>query len=138
MSRTKLNDIYSSIGVRKISKVVTKEECKSITLDSVTTVPTRTVIKPGLLRIVLAFLANPTIGISAEKRHQMVSSLTNVAVKGLSRPFDINYRVTLPSGRSIVVKSAGRFRWERENSRLFLPKYNGSLSNRENKVDRFR
>lgn len=116
LSRTKLNDIYSSIGVKKISKVVLKEECKSITLDSVTTTPTGTVIKPGLLRIVLAFLANPTIGISAEKRHQMVSSLTSVALKGLSRPFDINYRVTLSSGRTIVVKSAGKFRWERENS----------------------
>lgn len=91
-----------------------------ITLDSVTALRTGTVIKPGLLQIVLAFLADPMIGFSAEKRHHIVSSLTKAAVYVLSRPFDISYSVTLSSGICIVVKAAGMFRWVRENARLFV------------------
>ncbi|TVU50337.1 hypothetical protein EJB05_01705, partial [Eragrostis curvula] len=133
LTQTKLNDIYSSMGVQKISKAVSREESEDLQLDSVTIVHKGTVIKPGLLRIVLAFLADPILDISAEKRHEMVACLADVFVYETRVPLDVKYQVVLNSGRNIVVTSAGLFRWERENSSLFVTKTGGlgALDNAE-------
>ncbi|CAL4906784.1 unnamed protein product [Urochloa decumbens] len=131
LSPAKLNDIYSGIGVQKISKAVARDESEHMKIEHVTIVHNGTVIKPGLLRIVLAFLANPILDISANKRHEMVSGLTNVVVYETSMPLTVSYQVGLSSGRSMVVTSARFFRWERENSRLFVTKteVSGSVIN---------
>ncbi|XP_024310272.1 uncharacterized protein LOC104584869 [Brachypodium distachyon] len=126
LSPAKLNDIYSSIGVQKISMAVSREESNGLQLDAVTIVHNGTVIKPGLLRIVLAFLADPILEIAAEKRHGMVACLTNILVYETSTPLTVSYQVGLSLSRSMVVKSARLFHWERENSRLIVRKHNGS------------
>uniref|UniRef100_A0A0E0MMB3 Uncharacterized protein n=1 Tax=Oryza punctata TaxID=4537 RepID=A0A0E0MMB3_ORYPU len=134
LSPAKLNEIYSTIGVQKISKVVTRDESEDLKLDhSLTMVQKGTVIKPGLLRIILAFLADPSLDLPAEKRHEMISRLTNVVVYETAMPLTASYQVGLSSGRSLNVKSARIFRWEREESRIFMTKNYGlvSLANAE-------
>jgi len=83
------------------------------------------VIKLGLLKIVLAFLADPILNISVEQRHEMVASLTNVAVYETRGPLNVTYQVGFSSGRSMHVTCARFFRWERENSRLFVTETDG-------------
>uniref|UniRef100_J3NDD1 Sacsin/Nov domain-containing protein n=1 Tax=Oryza brachyantha TaxID=4533 RepID=J3NDD1_ORYBR len=133
LSPAKLNEIYSTIGVQKISKVVTPDKAEDLDLDSLTMVRKETVIKPGLLMIILAFLADPVLDIPAEKRHEMVSCLTNAAVYETVVPLTVSYQVRLSSGRIMNVKSAQLFRWEREELRLFITKNcgSGSLDNAE-------
>uniref|UniRef100_A0A0E0BSN5 Protein NO VEIN C-terminal domain-containing protein n=1 Tax=Oryza glumipatula TaxID=40148 RepID=A0A0E0BSN5_9ORYZ len=129
LSPAKLNEIYSTVGVQKISKVVTRDESEDLKLDhSLTMVQKGTVIKPGLLRIILAFLADPALDFPAEKRHEMVSCLTNVVVYETAMPLTASYQVGLSSGRSLNVKSARIFRWEREESRIFMTRNYGSVS----------
>ncbi|CAL4892313.1 unnamed protein product [Urochloa decumbens] len=128
LSPAKLNDIYSGIGVQKISKAVARDESEHMKIEHVTIVHKGTMIKPGLLRIVLAFLADPILDISAKKRHEMVSGLTNVVVYETSMPLTVSYQVGLSSGRSMVVTSARFFCWERENSSLFVTKTEASGS----------
>uniref|UniRef100_A0A0D9XZ91 Uncharacterized protein n=1 Tax=Leersia perrieri TaxID=77586 RepID=A0A0D9XZ91_9ORYZ len=128
LSPTKLNEIYNTIGVQKISEVVTRDESEDLKLDSLTMVRKETMIKPGLLRIILALLADPVLDIPAEKRHKMVSSLTNVDVYETVMPLTVSYQVGLSSGRSMHVKSARLFCWEREDFRLFMRKNYGSGS----------
>lgn len=129
LSPAKLNEIYSTVGVQKISKVVTRDESEDLKLDhSLTMVQKGTVIKPGLLRIILAFLADPALDFPAEKRHEMVSCLTNVVVYETAMPLTVSYQVGLSSGRSLNVKSARIFRWEREESRIFMTRNFGSAS----------
>jgi hypothetical protein len=120
LSPARLNDIYSSIGVQKISKSVASDQYDHLEIESVTLVHKGTVIKLGLLKIVLAFLADPILDISVEKRHEMVTSLTNVAVYETRGPLNVSYQVGLSSGRSLHVTCARFFRWERESSRLFV------------------
>jgi sacsin len=122
LSPAKLNDIYSSIGVQKISKAVAMDDSERLKIEQVTIVHKGTVIKPGLLRIVLAFLANPILDISADRRHEIVSGLTNVVVYETSTPLSVSYQVGLSSGRNMVVTSARYFHWEREDSRLYVTK----------------
>ncbi|AQK65212.1 uncharacterized protein [Zea mays] len=120
LSPARLNDIYSSIGVQKISKSVVSNQYDHLEIESVTLVHKGTVIKLGLLKIVLAFLTDPILDISVEKRYEMVTSLTNVAVYETRGPLNVSYQVGLSSGRSLHVTCARFFRWERESSRLFV------------------
>ncbi|KXG23443.1 hypothetical protein SORBI_3008G095900 [Sorghum bicolor] len=131
LSPARLNDIYSSIGVQKISKAVTSNQFELLKIESVTLVHKSTVIKLGLLKIVLAFLADPILNISVEKRHEMVASLTNVAVYETRDPLNVSYQVALSSGRRVHGTCARFFRWERENSRLFVTETDepGSMTN---------
>ncbi|RCV18657.1 hypothetical protein SETIT_3G319700v2 [Setaria italica] len=106
LSPTKLNDIYSSIGIQNISKAVARGASEGLKIEH--NCP--------------SFLADPILNISADKRHELVSGLTNVVVYERSMPLTVSYQVGLSSGRNMVVTSARFFCWEREDSRLDVTK----------------
>ena len=131
MSRASLNCIYDSIGVQRISKAVTKND--AFTLDNYhfrTTDPSK-VIKVGLLKIILSFLADPALDIPAEERHRMVSCLLNVTVQESDEPITVGYSVRLSSGEVVDVKSSRMLRWEREDSKLYMQSSDGEPSYKE-------
>ncbi|CAD6256984.1 unnamed protein product [Miscanthus lutarioriparius] len=131
MSRASLNCIYDSIGVQRISKAVTKND--AFTLDNYhfrTTDPSK-VIKVGLLKIILSFLADPALDIPAEERHRMVSCLLNVTVQESDEPITVGYSVRLSSGEVVDVKSSRMLRWEREDSKLYMQSSDGEPSFKE-------
>ncbi|CAD6256989.1 unnamed protein product [Miscanthus lutarioriparius] len=131
MSRASLNCIYDSIGVQRISKAVTKND--AFTLDNYhfrTTDPSE-VIKVGLLKIILSFLADPALNIPAEERHRMVSCLLNVTVQESDEPITVGYSVRLSSGEVVDVKSSRMLRWEREDSKLYMQSSDGEPSYKE-------
>ena len=71
-----MDTIYMRLGVRAISKAVTKDETHVLNMNHFQVVEARdAMVTPGLLRIILAFLANPALEIGTDKRHQMASYL---------------------------------------------------------------
>ena len=120
MSRARFNRIYGSIGVKTISKAVTKNDSFTSANSRFKTVVLSKVIKVGLLQIVLAFLSNPAFDIPAEDRHKMVSCLLNVTIEETDEPITMAYSVSLSSGEVVEVKARRMLRWERENSKLYM------------------
>ncbi|XP_078181578.1 uncharacterized protein LOC144575354 [Carex rostrata] len=123
LPRSKLTQIYTGLGVRKFSEAVVKNEYASDSdgSDNGTTVESNAnVVKEGLLRIILAFLANHCLDICAAKRHEMVDSLINLTIIEAEKPVNMQYKITLSGGRQLVAKTTRMFRWERNESRLFM------------------
>jgi sacsin len=131
MSRARLNNIYDSIGVQRISKAVMKNDFFTLENGRFTTVNKNKVIKVGLLHIVLAFLADPALDIPTERRHRMVSCLLNVTVQEKDEPITVSYSVSLSSGEVVNVNASRMLRWERENSKLYIHSRNGQSSYKE-------
>ncbi|KAG0529902.1 hypothetical protein BDA96_05G137400 [Sorghum bicolor] len=128
MSRARFNCIYGSIGVKTISKAVTKNDSFPSANSRFKTVVLSKVIKFGLLQIVLAFLSNPAFDIPAEDRHKMVSCLLNVTIEETDEPITMAYSVSLSSGEVVEVKARRMLRWERENSKLYMQRTGGASS----------
>jgi sacsin len=126
-SRAQMDSIYQSLGVRAISKAVTKDETCMLNMNSCQVVEIKdAMITPGLLRIILAFLANPALGIDTDKRHQMASYLLSVKAFEMTEPICVSYQVKLSLGRTVTVKGRRLFRWERENHKLYMQNSEGS------------
>ncbi|KAL6593148.1 hypothetical protein ACP70R_049102 [Stipagrostis hirtigluma subsp. patula] len=127
-SRAKMDTIYQGLGVRAISKAVTKDESCILNLNhSQAVMAEKTLITPGLLRLILAFLSNPALGIPADKKHQMVSHLLGMKVIEMTEVITVNYQVKLSLGRTVTVKGRRMFRWEREDHKLYVQKSVGPL-----------
>ncbi|KAI3856822.1 hypothetical protein MKX03_014140 [Papaver bracteatum] len=136
VTKSQLNEIFANIGVRTISESVNKEEASSF-LDTAELKPVTekgTFIKIGLVRIILGFLADPSLAIDLQKRHQMVSYLLDAAVFETEEPITANYSVKLPSGRTLNVDVSQMVRWERENKMLFTQKVDRSTSGQNENI----
>jgi sacsin len=131
MSRARLNIIYDSIGVQRLSKAARKNDSFTSESGHFITVNSSKVIKAGLLHIVLAFLADPALNIPTERRHSMVSCLLNVTVQENDEPITVGYSVSLSSGEVVNVKARRMLRWERENSKLYIQSSNDQSSYKE-------
>lgn len=131
MSRARLNNIYSSIGVGTISKAVRKNDSFTLGSGSLKTVGLNMVIKAGLLQLVLAFLADPALDISTKERHKMVSWLLNVTVLETDEPITVAYSVSLSSGRALDVKASRMLRWERDNFKLYMQRSHDAAGYKE-------
>lgn len=126
-SRAQMDIIYRSLGVRTISKAVIRDESCSLNMNLCQVVDARDVmVTPGLLKIILAFLANPAFEIDTDKRRQMASYLLGVKTLEMSEPISVSYQVKLSLGRTVSVKGRRMFRWERENNKLYMQKSEGS------------
>ncbi|KAF0894857.1 hypothetical protein E2562_004869 [Oryza meyeriana var. granulata] len=131
MSRARLNNIYHSIGVGTISKAVQKNDSFTLGNGSLKTVGLNKVIKAGLLQIVLAFLGDPLLDITAEERHKMVSWLLDVTVLETDEPITVGYGVNLSSGRTLDVKASRMLRWERDNYKLYMQRRHDAAGYKE-------
>ncbi|CAM0949312.1 unnamed protein product [Alopecurus aequalis] len=122
ISRAKLNSIYGSIGVQEISKAVGKNDSLAVGNFSSKEAARGKVINIGMIKLVLAFLADPVLDVSAEERHKIVSCLLNVTVLETSEPITVGYRVKLSSGAVLDVNATRMLRWERASSKLYMKK----------------
>lgn len=123
LSRAKMDTIYQSLGVRAISKSVTKDESCVLNMNRYQVVEARDAfVSPGLIRIILAFLASPVLENGAEKRHQMASYLLEMKVTEITGPISVSYKLRTSLGRTVTVKGRRIFRWERENRELYMQK----------------
>uniref|UniRef100_A0ACD5U8K1 Uncharacterized protein n=1 Tax=Avena sativa TaxID=4498 RepID=A0ACD5U8K1_AVESA len=131
VSRARLNNIYGSIGVQAISKAAKKNDSFTSEVGKSKAVDQCKVIRAGLRRTVLSFLADPALDISCEERHTMVSFLVNVSVLETKKPITVGYCVKLSTGMAVDVKANKMIRWERENSKLYVERRNGAAGYKE-------
>ncbi|KAF8652236.1 hypothetical protein HU200_062872 [Digitaria exilis] len=131
MSRARLNSIYNSIGVQRISKAVTKNDSFALANGCFRIVESSMVIKVGLLHIIFAYLADPALDIPTEERHRIVSCLLNVTVQVTDEPITVSYSVSLSTGEVVDVKASRMLRWERENSKLYMQSSHGEFCYKE-------
>ena len=125
-SRAQMDTIYMRLGVRAISKAVTKDETHVLNMNRCQVVDARdAMVTPGLLMIILAFLANPALEIGTDKRHQMASYLLGLTAIEMIEPISVNYQVKLSLGRTVTVEGRRMFMWERENHKLYMQKSEG-------------
>ncbi|GFZ03929.1 ATP/DNA binding protein [Actinidia rufa] len=118
LPRGKLFEIYSKIGVRTISESMQKEEV-SITDGVKNVIPRKNLIGKGLVRLILGFLADLSLEMEAEKRHEAVRCLLDLTVLETLEPITIGYSLSLSSGEILKEEARRMFRWERESKKIF-------------------
>ncbi|MCL7041268.1 hypothetical protein MKW94_013925 [Papaver nudicaule] len=129
VTKSKLNEIFAHIGVRTISESVNKEGSSLLDTIQMKQITSRgTFIKRGLIRIILAFLADPSLEIDFEKRHQMVTYLLDLIIFETEEPITASYSLKLSNGSTLRVDVSRMIRWERENKKLFTQKVDRSSS----------
>ncbi|KAB1210017.1 hypothetical protein CJ030_MR6G023566 [Morella rubra] len=102
LPRTKLLEIYRKIGVRTISESVEREEASVVDVAELNQVNLKEIlIKKGLVRLILGFLADPVMKMEAERRHEAVRGLLDMTILETNEPLHINYSLSLTS-REIV------------------------------------
>ncbi|XP_059640868.1 uncharacterized protein LOC132283016 [Cornus florida] len=126
LPRSKLLEIYIKIGVRTISEAVTKELSVLDVLELKQVNPSEVFIGKGLCRLILSFLADLSLKMEAEKRHEAVRRLFNLTVLETVEPITMGYSLSLSSGKIVNVKASRMIRWDRENLKLFMQKMDRS------------
>ncbi|XXG63920.1 hypothetical protein AAC387_Pa05g2004 [Persea americana] len=106
-TKSKLYEIYTCIGVRTNSESVEKDESfetnssKAKKLD-----PRDAMIRSGLFRIVLGFLADSSLEMASEVRHLIAKQLHDLEIFELDEPITVCYSQLLSSGKSLSVNAS--------------------------------
>ncbi|KAI3980258.1 hypothetical protein MKX01_032899 [Papaver californicum] len=135
VTKSKLNQIFARIGVQTISECVNKEGSSVLDTARLKQIIAKgTVIKRGLITIILAFLADPSLEVDFEKRHQMVSYLLELMVFETEEPITASYGLKLSTGSTLKVEVSKMILWERENKKLFTQKVDRSTSGHKENI----
>ncbi|WOL11459.1 hypothetical protein Cni_G20222 [Canna indica] len=129
LSRVNLNKIYSCIGARPISEAVEKDESESFTATGANVRkvdPRSLVLKTGFLKIVLAFLCDASLNISSAERCRIVKKLHGLEVLGVDEHITVSCKVSLSSGKTLVVKASRMCRWVKDYAKLFIQRVDES------------
>ncbi|KAH7854098.1 hypothetical protein Vadar_010117 [Vaccinium darrowii] len=127
LPRSKLLEVYTKIGVRNISESARKEESIIDGVGGLKEVNPREIwIGKGLLRLILGFLAGPSLQMEAEKRHEAVKCLLNVAVLETPEPITIGYSLSLSSGENLKAEARRLIWWDRDSKKLITQKMDRS------------
>ncbi|XP_031105568.1 uncharacterized protein LOC116010347 [Ipomoea triloba] len=121
LPRTKLLNIYREIGVGALSESAQNMGLSSINcagLEPAT--PEMIFIGKTLFTLILGFLAQPSLEMEAEKRHESVRRLVNTTFLKLKEPIAVQYRLSLSSGKTLIAKARRMMVWERERSKFFI------------------
>ncbi|KAL7600782.1 hypothetical protein Lser_V15G21268 [Lactuca serriola] len=122
LTRTKLVEIYTRLGVRALSESV-KKNTSDIDHDAFKPVDSKEkIIKKGLLKLILGFLADPKLKMEADKRHEAVSRLIATEVVETLKKMTIRYRLSLSSGDVLDVESRRMVRWDKQHFKLYMQK----------------
>ncbi|XP_062115851.1 uncharacterized protein LOC133829994 [Humulus lupulus] len=123
LPRTKLLEVFQKIGVRTISESVKKEEVSIAKgAENEQVIPRDALIGKGLIKLILGFLAHPSLNMDAKERHEAMEDLLNVTVLETVEPIDVSYNLSLSSGKSLNVIASGMVRWDKESSKIFNQK----------------
>ncbi|XP_057972588.1 uncharacterized protein LOC131160730 [Malania oleifera] len=122
LPRTKLLEIYRNIGVRTISESVKSDDLSMINIDEKPV----NLFKKGLFKLILGFLADPSVRMEVERRHEVAKRLVSVSVFETPQPIAVSYSLSLSSGEVITVSASRMIRWDRESSKLLIQKVDKS------------
>ncbi|KAK9155324.1 hypothetical protein Sjap_002804 [Stephania japonica] len=129
---TKLHGIYRGIGVRSISESVHRKEhlLSNELLKEID--PTELPIWKELIRLILAFLADPSLEIDANNRKHTAKALLDLKVFETKEPILVSYSLVLSSGKTVERGAGGNIRWDRETSILFTQCMDRSSKHKDN------
>ncbi|KAI3740240.1 hypothetical protein L2E82_30665 [Cichorium intybus] len=123
ITRTKLMDIYTKLGVRTLSESARKH-ISNIDHDAASE-PVNSkekIIKKGLLKLILAFLADPNLKLDPCKRHEAVSRLHALKAFEFPEKMTVRYRLSFSSGDVVDVEPRRMIYWDKQQSKLFMQK----------------
>ncbi|XP_056686316.1 uncharacterized protein [Spinacia oleracea] len=121
--RAMLLDIYSKIGVRKITDSVSISELSSVDCGELKEGKLKDAfIVKGLVMMILGFLSDPSLDIEVKRRHEAVKMLLNVKVFVTLKPVTMTYSLKMSSGGDVTASTRQMVRWERDNSEFFTQK----------------
>ncbi|XP_071694367.1 uncharacterized protein [Rutidosis leptorrhynchoides] len=122
LTRTKLMDIYGKLGVRMLSESV-KKTISVVCHDKFEPVKSeKRIVKKGLFKLILGFLADPSLKVDVEKRHEAVSRLLAVEAFETMEPLTVGYSLSFSSGAVVSVEAKRMVRWDKQNSKFFMQK----------------
>ncbi|KAJ0703887.1 putative histidine kinase/HSP90-like ATPase superfamily [Helianthus annuus] len=122
LTRTKLVDIFNKLGVRTISESAQKTLSD---VDQVKLAPISSkekLMKKGLVKLILGFLADPNLNLEPERRHEAVSRMLGLEAFETADPMIVKYSLSLSCGDVVTVEDKRMIRWDKQNSKLFVQK----------------
>ncbi|KAH7847938.1 hypothetical protein Vadar_031865 [Vaccinium darrowii] len=123
-SLSKLYAIYRSFGVQTISDAVqisSNSELEKMDREN-------SLIGKPLIKIVLAFVANPVIYMPVEERHRIAKSLLDISIFGTEKPLMLSCFLDLPSSKKrLQVEMRKLVLWDENSQKLLVhkPSWNG-------------
>ncbi|KAH8486640.1 hypothetical protein H0E87_025595 [Populus deltoides] len=123
LPRSKLLEIYRKIGVRTISESAQKEELSladGVKLKPLN--PSVLFIGKEMVRLILGFLADPSLKMQVKKRHEAVQCLLNITALVTAEPITVSYSLSLSSGEIVKVRGSRMIRWDRTSSKFYTQK----------------
>ncbi|CAH1428235.1 unnamed protein product [Lactuca virosa] len=124
ITRTKFVDIYTKLGLRRLSQSAQK----NIIFDTDHDAGSKPlnlkekIIKKGLLKLILAFLADPNLKLDLCKRHEAVTRVLALEAFESPEKMKVRYRLTFSSGDVVDVEPRRMIRWDKQHSKLYMQK----------------
>nr|XP_043638568.1 uncharacterized protein LOC122609685 [Erigeron canadensis] len=120
LTRTKLLDIYSKLGVRTLSESAQKivSDVDDVGFESVSS--RDKIVKRGLLKLILGFLAVPDVKLEAEKRCELVSRVLAIEAFETIEPMVVRYSLSFSSGEPVNVEAPRMIRWDKQNFKFYM------------------
>ncbi|XP_076882663.1 uncharacterized protein LOC143531203 [Bidens hawaiensis] len=122
LTRSKLVEVYKKLGVHTISESAQKNLSE---VDHVKLAPVNSkekIMKKGLLKLILGFLADPSLNLDTEKRHEAVNCMLKLEAFETVDPMTVKYGLSLSCGNVINVEAKRMIRWDKQNSKLYMQK----------------
>ncbi|PWA51666.1 DNA binding,ATP binding protein [Artemisia annua] len=125
LTRMKLVDIYSKLGVRTLSESAQKIISDVDQVGSKPVNPSEKIVTKGLFKLILGFLADPKLKFEAERRHEMASRVLAVKAFETSEPMTVKYSLSFSSG-DVLIEANRMIHWDKQNSKFFMQKLDRS------------
>ncbi|CAH8267920.1 unnamed protein product [Arabidopsis lyrata] len=126
LSRTRLIELYRRIGVKEVSKCIeiAEADLTGVKVEQQEVVdPKNSLIGPGLVKLILGFLSDPSLNVEAAERLRIIHSLVDLDVIETSETITTEYTLNLPSkGEKLIAKAKRMIRWEREKGVVYAEK----------------
>lgn len=89
-------------------------------------------VRVGLYRVILPYLAHPFSKLPPDIRHQSVSTLVESTIYEATEPFTIEYSLSVATKNGVEDKFKGRrtslLRWEKCKKRILIKKFSSTQS----------
>ncbi|KAI3504524.1 hypothetical protein L1887_26069 [Cichorium endivia] len=122
LNRSKLVNIYTKLGVRTLSESVQKNISDVDHAGFKPVSSKEKIIKKGLLKLILGFLADPDLELEPDKRHEAVSRVLAIDAFETPEKMTVRYKLTLSCGDVVDVKPRRMIRWDKQQSKLYMQK----------------
>ncbi|KAK9948530.1 hypothetical protein M0R45_004101 [Rubus argutus] len=117
----RLRKIYDCLGVKKISESV---ECSVSGMESLQhwekVDPANGLIRRGLIKIILGFLAGPSVDMPLKERHKAAKSITMLSIYKSDNPMKVCYRLMPSASTTVEVEKVKLVFWEKSLQRLLI------------------